>query len=138
MFSPAFVYHQMNNGQDNESEFSDAIQAVVQTGASYWSEMPFSYEKFDNYPDEDAWRGAASNRQEAFDDDKEYLYMRCNTMKDIAYLKNLMDRGYLIAINVDPYQFANLSLNDAWYTWNYNPSTCMRSSVMVGYDDLTF
>ncbi|HPR95401.1 MAG TPA: hypothetical protein PK466_03665 [Thermotogota bacterium] len=135
ILSPAFVYNQINRGEDKGSEFTDAIKVITQIGASTWEKMPFSTDTYTQYPDEAAWRDAGRNRGEYFSSENQWLYMRCHSISDIDYLKQLLNAGYLISINVDSSQLANLSINDYWYTWNYFPHKNNHASTIVGYDD---
>jgi hypothetical protein len=41
VFSPAFIYNQINNGRDGGSLFVDALNILSQQGAVKWSDMPY-------------------------------------------------------------------------------------------------
>lgn len=42
VFSPAFIYNQINNGADGGSLFADALNVLSQQGAVKWSDMPYN------------------------------------------------------------------------------------------------
>lgn len=42
VFSPAFIYNQINNGVDGGSYFTDALNILSQQGAVKWSDMPYN------------------------------------------------------------------------------------------------
>lgn len=49
-FSPAWIYNQINNGQDNGSLPSDALKLIVEKGAATLSTMPYSQYDFTSSP----------------------------------------------------------------------------------------
>lgn len=42
VFSPAFIYNQINNGMDGGSFFTDALNVLSQQGAVKWADMPYN------------------------------------------------------------------------------------------------
>ncbi|PKA02545.1 cysteine protease, partial [Leptospira ellisii] len=42
IFSPAFIYNQINGGRDNGSLISDAMRVMVEMGAAPWETMPYN------------------------------------------------------------------------------------------------
>ena len=62
IFSPDFIYHQINGGVDEGSSFYDAIRLVSSIGACTWANMPYNPDDHTSWPSEDAWREAASFR----------------------------------------------------------------------------
>lgn len=42
VFSPAFIYNQINNGVDGGSYFTDALNVLSQQGAVKWVDMPYN------------------------------------------------------------------------------------------------
>jgi len=45
VFSPAFIYNQINGGEDRGSRIDEALQLIVDQGAATWATMP--YDQFD-------------------------------------------------------------------------------------------
>lgn len=41
LFSPGFVYNQINGGQDQGSQPSDALELIVNSGVATWATMPY-------------------------------------------------------------------------------------------------
>ncbi len=52
VFSPAYIYNQINRGMDNGSYFHDALNLVVQKGASPWAYMPYKENDYLSQPTE--------------------------------------------------------------------------------------
>lgn len=51
VFSPAYIYNQINNGVDGGSYISDALNVLSQKGAVKWSDMPYSQSDYRTKPD---------------------------------------------------------------------------------------
>ena len=50
VFSPAFIYNQINGGKDNGSIFTDAFSLLEKQGAAPWSSMPYVAGQYTNQP----------------------------------------------------------------------------------------
>ncbi len=66
VFSPAFVYNQINGGQDNGSNPVDALNLLVRTGAAPWNLMPYTDRDFRTQPPQNARSAASAYRNESF------------------------------------------------------------------------
>ncbi|MGD8566362.1 MAG: hypothetical protein PVF96_08450, partial [Candidatus Bathyarchaeota archaeon] len=75
IFSPDFIYHQINDGVDEGSSFYDAIRLVSSIGACSWKNMPYNPDDHISWPSEDAWKEAAGFRG----NDTGMIYIWTNT-----------------------------------------------------------
>ncbi|MBF0407736.1 MAG: Ig-like domain-containing protein [Candidatus Riflebacteria bacterium] len=104
IFSPDFVYHQINSGFDGGSEQGEAGSLLARIGGATWNRMPVSEYNVTNWPSEPAWREAARYRarevgETSFDKySSGYLVIR--TDDDINLLKALINDGYCISTSV--------------------------------------
>lgn len=124
IFSPDFVYHQINHGVDNGSSFRNAINLISSIGACSWEEMPYSDVDHTGWPSESAWREAALYRS----DTTGYRYMSLNS--SISGLKNLLLGGYLALVCVDGYQMYEMTTLDS-----LDPLDRNHANTVVGFDD---
>jgi C1A family cysteine protease/fibronectin type 3 domain-containing protein len=72
VFSPAFIYNQINGGQDSGSYFHHALDLVTRKGAAPWKMMPYNAQDYRTQPSEAAKTSAlqykaASYRRIPFD-----------------------------------------------------------------------
>jgi len=131
IFSPDFIYHQINNGVDDGSNYPDAINLVCSIGACTWEKMPYAPNDSVTWPSEEAWREAPLYRGNS----SGYEYMLLNTDDDIISLKNWIASDHLAIISIDADQYPSLTSEDFWTLDNYvNPST-NHANTIVGYDD---
>jgi hypothetical protein len=131
IFSPDFIYHQIDDGSDYGSSFEDAIDLVCSIGACTWSEMPYDPTDSVTWPSEAAWREAPLYRGSSTGIE----YINLNTTQGVESLKNWIASGNLAAIAVDGLQYLNLTNDDLWTLDNYvNPNT-NHANTVVGYDD---
>ncbi|HPR41818.1 MAG TPA: C1 family peptidase [Candidatus Methanofastidiosa archaeon] len=129
IFSPDFLYHQVNRGRsDAGSSYSDIMEIVTNTGASTWSTMPYDPLDSSSWPSEAAWREAALYRgQDGFN----VYYFN----SDVDALKNLLLSGNLGVISINASYYAVLTGDDVWTTDNYTASTTNHANTVVGFDD---
>ena len=65
-FSPAWIYNQINNGQDRGSLISDAFKLMIDRGAATWAAMPYSQHDYLTQPSDAAIREAARYKATGF------------------------------------------------------------------------
>jgi C1A family cysteine protease len=58
-FSPAYVYNQVNKGQDKGSAVGDAWKLIAATGCAQWDDMPYNDNDFRTRPSDAVKRRAA-------------------------------------------------------------------------------
>jgi len=130
IFSPDFIYHQVNDGTDNGSCYSDNMNLLERIGCSTWDKMPYDPANSTAWPGEDAWRQAPWYRSQTG-----YNYMWVQTDTALENLKQLLANGNLAVISVDADHYDSLTANDFWTLDNYNPSGTNHANTIVGYDD---
>lgn len=131
IFSPDFIYHQINGGSDGGSYFSDAINLVCSIGASSWKEMPYDPHDSTSWPSESAWREAPLYRGNSTG--FEYMWLYTDTY--IVELKNWIASDHLAVIGVDANQYTYLTGDDVWTLDNYVNPSVNHANTIVGYDD---
>ena len=128
IMSPDFIYHQINNGVDNGSYYSDAINLVCNIGASSWETMPYSSSDHTSWPSEAAWREAPLYRG-----DGGYNY--ASVTSSVEGLKNWLVDGNLAIISINANEYSKLTAEDLWKADTYIGSTTNHANTIVGYDD---
>ena len=131
IFSPDFIYHQINDGEDSGSYFSDAIDLVCSIGVCTWEKMPYDPVDSTSWPSEEAWREAPLYRG----DSTGIEYMSLETDDGLDNLKNWISSGHLAAIAVDAYQYSHLTSGDLWTIDNYLNPDVNHANTIVGYND---
>lgn len=131
IFSPDFIYHLINFGQDGGSSFNMAINLVCSVGACTWAKMPYNSSDSISWPSEEAWRQAPLYRGNSTG----YEYMSLDTDEDLVSLKNWLASGNLAVIAVDGYQYSDLTSDDVWTLDNYVAPNENHANTIVGYDD---
>lgn len=109
IFSPDFLYHQINGGDDNGSNQAYAMQLVLQQGGATWSTMPYSDSDVTSWPSEEAWREAPQYRGNQFGnlywDDFNCGFFVIRDNNDIQMLKSLLASGYIVSTAIDSVTF---------------------------------
>lgn len=124
-FSPAFVYNQINGGQDAGSQPSDALKLMVDKGAASLASMPYSVNDFRTQPSAQVLASAANFKNL----DSRFFG---NTLDVAAIKQYLADTGPLIfGIKVDD----ALQQGTGDYTRFVGPNLGGHAIACVGYDD---
>ncbi|NQU27699.1 MAG: immune inhibitor A, partial [Candidatus Marinimicrobia bacterium] len=129
-FSPAFIYNQINGGQDEGSQPSDAFKLLIDNGCATWSEMPYNQYQFTNLPSEETYESALNYRSE------EVYSLDLNTQ--LLDLKNHLLNGNIAVIAISIYDhFYNISSHN----YTYCVSTMIgerlggHAITICGFDD---
>ncbi|TGL58816.1 C1 family peptidase [Leptospira sarikeiensis] len=126
IFSPAFIYNQINGGRDNGSLISDAMRLVVETGAAPWSTMPYDERNYLARPSQAAFSAASSYKA------KEFLRIR---QTDPNELKNQLSMGRPVVAGILVYEnFMNLKGKEI-YKEGIGKTYGGHAIAIVGYDD---
>ncbi|TGL31449.1 cysteine protease [Leptospira koniambonensis] len=126
IFSPAFIYNQINGGRDNGSLISDAMRIVVEKGAAPWSSMPYNERDYLARPPQDAFNAASSYKA------KEFLRIR---QTDPNELKNQLALGRPVVAGIIVYEnFMNLKGKEV-YKEGVGKTYGGHAIAIVGYDD---
>ncbi len=126
IFSPAFIYNQINGGRDNGSLISDAMRVVVETGAAPWASMPYDPNDYLRRPPQSAINIASNYKA------KEFLRVR---QTDPTELKNQLSQGRPVVAGILVYEnFMNLQGNQI-YKEGIGKTYGGHAIAIVGYDD---
>ena len=123
IFSPDFVYHQINHGGDNGSSFGWASAVIADIGAATWNTMPYDPNDSTSWPEEAAWREAPVYRG-----DGAGLTLDVSTSVDA--LKTLLNAGQLVSIGIDASDMYEMATLD-----NFDNTNINHAQTIVGYDD---
>ena len=125
VFSPGYVYSQVNNGRDGGCKYPDALRIVAEHGAAPWSAMPYDAAKPYEQPSAAAHAAARRYRID---------YWRQVNVQDARELKAHLNGGYpvMIGARVDE-GFKNLG-NTVWSAAS-GAVLGNHAMVVVGYDD---
>ncbi len=91
VFSPSFVYNQINNGQNVPTYFIDAFNILSNQGVVTWADMPYNQNDFTSKP-------SATLRQKA----KKYRidFWRQVNIQDTKEIKAHLHAGYPVIVGV--------------------------------------
>jgi hypothetical protein len=124
IFSPAFVYNQINGGEDRGAQIYDALQLIVDQGAATLTTMPYNPYDFRSQPSSQARQEAANYK--AVD------WERTNDTQSIK--ANLANRSPVVG-GISVYG----SLQDRNFAGVYNSTAGgfqgLHAITIVGYDD---
>ena len=131
IISPDFIYHLINDGVDEGSYYSQAINLVSSIGTSSWEKMPYDPNDHTTWPSDEAWTEAMLYRAA----DSGYQFMYVDTDSGLSNLKNWLASENLAIISIDAAQYVYLTGSDFWTLDTYvNPST-NHANTIVGFDD---
>lgn len=127
LFSPAYIYNQINGGQDRGSVISEAMQIIIDQGAATLKTMPYNSKDYWTQPNTKAKTEAGQY--------KGLKYSRID-YNDLRAVKSYLSQGIPIVFGI--------SIDDAFYKMDKNnyvyKATGGRSygghaMALVGYDD---
>jgi hypothetical protein len=126
VFSPAFVYNQINNGRDAGSLFSDALQLMQTRGVAPLRYMPYSQTDYTSMPTADAVNAAANYR---------IAFWKQINVNEPVELKAQLNAGYPVIIGAmidEGFEQAGKG-----YVWSEIKGKQLGGHAMlvVGYDD---
>ncbi|NJK86153.1 MAG: C1 family peptidase [Bacteroidales bacterium] len=132
VFSPSFIYNQINKGEDNGSMFIDALNLVSQQGVPKFSVMPYNEDDYLTKPER--WQSEQAKNYKID-------YWRQVNIRDVKEVKAQLYAGHpvMIGILVDNefYREGFKNYNDSLYIWETKKgsNTTAHAMVIVGYDD---
>lgn len=125
VFSPSFIYNQINGGVDQGSNFGDAFHVLITQGAAPLSAMPYTSSPFAAVPSS-AKSAAQPFRVDTF---------RGVDPSNVQELKAQLAAGHPMVIAGRMYQqFISQGPNQVWSTAN-GPIVGRHAMTLVGYDD---
>lgn len=129
VFSPAFIYNQINGGEDRGSRIDEALQLIVDQGAATWATMPYDPNDYRTQPSSLAFQEAANfkaaemKRADGTQAIKAALANRLPVVAGIFVYKSL----YQLRGTNSVYQVADAPCNPS--------GGCGHAVTIVGYDD---
>jgi hypothetical protein len=126
VFSPAFVYNQINNGRDAGSAFPDALDLLKAKGAAPLGLMPYSQNDFTSLPNSDATNAASRYR---------IAFWRQINVNDTIDIKSQLNAGYPVVIGATIDE--GFDRGGKGFVWNHISGKQLggHAMVIVGYDD---
>ncbi|XDD52446.1 C1 family peptidase [Leptospira sp. WS92.C1] len=126
VFSPAFIYNQINGGRDNGSLISDAMRVIVEQGAAPWDKMPYDPGDYRKRPSQEAIAIAGKFKA------KEFLRVKTT---DLSEVKAQLSEGKPVVAGVLVYEnLFNLKGNQI-YKDGVGKTYGGHAIAIVGYDD---
>lgn len=130
LFSPAYIYNQLNNGQDGGINIIDAMNLISQQGACLWSDMPYSDKDFTRKPTLSAIDNASKYKID---------FWRQVNVLDIKEVKAQVNAGFPVVIgSVVDEGFINggakLKNSYIWAKASGKPKG-NHAMLVIGYDD---
>lgn len=126
VFSPAFIYNQINNGRDGGCSFITGLNLLSSQGAATWADMPYNEGDFTTRPSATA---AARARKYRID------YWRRVNVQDVREVKAQLNAGYPVISGV----LSDDGFNNAGRGFVWRAQTGQRRGahaiLIVGYDD---
>ncbi len=126
VFSPAFVYNQINNGRDAGSAFPDALDLLKRSGAAPLAYMPYSPSDYTTMPNPDALNVASRYR---------IAFWKQVDVGNDTEIKSQLNAGYPVIIGAlidEGFDHAGKG-----FVWNHIAGRQLGGHAMliVGYDD---
>lgn len=133
IFSPSFIYNQINQGLDGGSRIFDALQLMQAQGVALWSDFPYDDSDFSTQPD-----GRTVSRAFPYRIAKFYK-IDSSDMRNATLLKEKIVLGYplIASVNVDQ-SFKSYSGGVFEVPMgDFDEKHGRHAVCIVGYDDAT-
>ncbi|MBF0377166.1 MAG: hypothetical protein HQK72_06760 [Desulfamplus sp.] len=125
LFSPAFIYNQINGGQDNGSYIDEALDLAVKKGVATLSTMPYSDRDYKTQPSSAAFTEAAK-----------FKALTWNRISGTAQIKAALANRKPVIGGIDVYQqLMDLKGSDSVYNTASGQNQGGHAITIVGYDD---
>lgn len=126
IFSPAFVYNQINQGRDGGATLVDALNLLSSRGAVSWSEMPYNPDNYTLQPTSNQLQQARRYR---------ISYWRRVNVQDPQEVKAQIQAGYPVMVGLLADEgLYRLKGNQVWKR-RKGKLLGGHAVVIVGYDD---
>ncbi len=143
VFSPAFVYNQLNGGQDDGITFIAAFGLLKNKGCCVWGDMPYDQGNYLSQPTSSALNNALKYKIHSYSRINSVYYVFTQT--DINTIKSYLNQGFVIPVSVVTYEGFQDKNSTYYYkeTGEYvwcttdgqgSVSSC-HAMVITGYDD---
>ncbi|MCG8100092.1 MAG: C1 family peptidase, partial [Candidatus Thiodiazotropha taylori] len=125
VFSPAWIYNQINGGVDQGSRIDDALQLIIDRGAANWQNMPYDHTDFTRQPSQQAIAQAANYKA------REYRSITsAQQMKAALANRNPVVAGIIVYDDLE-----RLSGPNSVYNSTTGEPSGGHAVTLVGYDD---
>lgn len=125
LFSPAFVYNQINGGQDQGSYISEALDLIVNKGAATLDTMPYSDNDYLTRPSSAAFAEALKFKAASW-----------RRVNDTSQMKAALANRKPVVGGISVYQqLMDLSGTNSVYNTSYGNRKGGHAITIVGYDD---
>lgn len=127
VFSPAFIYNQINGGRDQGSDPLSALRLIVQRGVASWKTMPYNLNDFRSQPGPEALAEAMRFRARGF---------RRVSTQDLDSIRTELASGHPVMLGVLLHEnFYQVDKNNPVYDQLRGRFLGGHAVVIVGYDD---
>jgi len=127
LFSPAYIYNQINGGTDNGSGIISAMKLVVEQGACPLADMPYKQNDWNTLPNATQKSKAALYKATGY---------ALVTSGDVAAMKSQLAKGLPVVIGINVYpDFVDISQNNQIYDNMNGISRGNHAICLIGYDD---
>jgi hypothetical protein len=128
IFSPAFIYNQLNYGRDGGCHMHDALNLLQEKGVCTWSDMPYSTYDYKQQPSIQALTKAKRYRIDT--------WRRVN-IQSIREVKTQIQAGYPVIIGAMIDEGFERYDNPPDWIWKHSEGAVKFAHAMlvVGYDD---
>ncbi|MBN2738462.1 MAG: hypothetical protein JXR70_15890 [Spirochaetales bacterium] len=125
LFSPAYIYNQINGGQDAGSAIPDALELMINKGCAPLSAMPYDVNDYRKQPSQKAHQEAAKYKARS--------YSSVNLNDDYA-MKSILAGGNCIVVGLEVYENFD-SYRGGIYKGPEGQIYGGHAILVVGYDD---
>lgn len=135
IFSPAFIYNQINGGVNKGTKYEDAFRVMVNQGNTPLSAMPYIPNNVQHQPSAQARQLAANYKIDS------YWQLGANNEDIFLETKAFLAQGIpvIVSAKVDNYfrSTSNYPNPYVWTHWSGNVEQMGHAVLIVGYDDNT-
>ncbi|MDO4301955.1 MAG: GBS Bsp-like repeat-containing protein [Clostridia bacterium] len=130
IFSPSYVYNQINNGSDNGAYIFSALDLLKEQGVCTISSMPYNTYNYTTKPNSS--QIAEANEYKIYD----YSYISANDSNKVDKIKNEINQNNPAIIGVEIYpDLDNLGSSNKIYDSISGNSRGGHALCLIGYDD---
>ncbi len=135
LFSPSFVYNQINDGQNKGTRFEHAFNIMTSQGVAPLSAMPYLPNDWWTQPNANARQNASNHKISS------YWQLGQNGEDFFTATRAWLAEGFpvIASVKVDNYlkRTANFATPYVWNNWSGQIETMGHAILIVGYDDNT-